>query len=497
MFRRTTSIVGHPRLVELFLWLVLVLKAELTFGGMPVAQPPDLLLVRQGVEAVEKGAYQQAVRILTQAVGQLTVSPVAVFYLAEAYMHLDQPGNAIPHYQRLVQSQPDAVQAHYGLASAYRELEQYPLAVESYQQAVNLSLGARLPNELPILKNRYSSTDILQDLGVAFSQLKQYQLAIQSFQRAISLDSGKPAPYYNLGLVYFKRGKLELAITSFQQAVDLEPNYADAYNGLGETYLKQSKLKLATQAFQQSANIDPDQLSPYYGLGQIYSKQGKHQQAVEAYQQVIRIQPDYSDAHYNLARTYLKLGLREKATEIMSYFEDLRRTDPLLRQAQLWVKQHPDDPRGYHNLGLVYEARRLYDRAIEFYQHALALSPDLAATCYNLGLVYSRLDQPTEAIDAYRRAIQLDGQLAIGHNNLALLLIATEPNQALKHAQQAVRLKPKNANYLDTLAEIYYHLKRYREAKQAVDQAVALDSEQTTYQKRQDKIQQAIAQSQK
>ncbi|MDP7279423.1 MAG: hypothetical protein QGG39_06015, partial [Candidatus Poribacteria bacterium] len=89
----------------MFLWLVLVLKAELTFGGMPVAQPPDLL-VRQGVEAVEKGAYQQAVRILTQAVGQLTVSPVAVFYLAEAYMHLDQPGNAIPHYQRLVQSQP-------------------------------------------------------------------------------------------------------------------------------------------------------------------------------------------------------------------------------------------------------------------------------------------------------------------------------------------------------------------------------------------------------
>ena len=162
MFRRTTSIVGHPRLVELFLWLVLVLvlKAELTFGGMPVAQPPDLLLVRQGVEAVEKGAYQQAVRILTQAVGQLTVSPVAVFYLAEAYMHLDQPGNAIPHYQRLVQSQPDAVQAHYGLASAYRELEQYPLAVESYQQAVNLSLGARLPNELPTLKNRYSYTAI-------------------------------------------------------------------------------------------------------------------------------------------------------------------------------------------------------------------------------------------------------------------------------------------------------------------------------------------------
>lgn len=496
MFRRTTSIVGHPRLVELFLWLVLVLQAELTSGGMPAAQPSDLL-IRQGIEAVEKGAYQQAIRILTQAVGRSTVSPVAVFYLAEAYIHLDQPGNAIPHYQRLIQSQPDAVQAHYGLAAAYRELEEYPLAVESYQQAIDLSLEARPPSELPILKKRYNPADILQDLGVAFSELKQYQSAIQSFQRAIRLDSGNPTPYYNLGLVYFKQGKLESAIISFQQAVDLEPNYADAYNGLGETYLKQSKLKLATQAFQRSANIDPDQLSPHYGLGQIYSKQGKHQQAVEAYQQVIQIQPDYSDAHYNLARTYLKLGLREKATEIMSYFEDLRRTDPLLRQAQLWVKQYPDDPRGYHNLGLVYEARRLYDQAIEFYQHALILSPDLAATCYNLGLVYSRLDRLREAIEAYRRAIQLDGQLAIGHNNLALLLIVTEPDQALKHAQQAVRLQPENANYLDTLGEIYYHLKRYREAKQAIDQAMALDPEQTIYQKRQDKIQQAIAQSQK
>jgi len=137
VFRRTTSIVDHPRLVELFLWLVLVLQAELTSGGMPAAQPSDLL-IRQGIEAVEKGAYQQAIRILTQAVGRSTASPVAVFYLAEAYIHLDQPGNAIPHYQRLIQSQPDAVQAHYGLAAAYRELEEYPLAVESYL--------SRLPN---------------------------------------------------------------------------------------------------------------------------------------------------------------------------------------------------------------------------------------------------------------------------------------------------------------------------------------------------------------
>ena len=48
----------------------------------------------------------------------------------------------------------------------------------------------------------------------------------------------------------------------------------------------------------------------------------------------------------------------------MAFFKILSQTDPLLEKAELWVKRHPDDARGYNNLGIVYLTRRRFDDAV-------------------------------------------------------------------------------------------------------------------------------------
>ena len=76
-----------------------------------------------------------------------------------------------------------------------------------------------------------------------------------------------------------------------------------------------------------------------------------------AFDSVIKIQGDNTAAHYQLAQVYIKRGEKKKAASTMAFFKVLRHTDPLLEKAQLWVKRHPDDARGYNNLGIVYLAR--------------------------------------------------------------------------------------------------------------------------------------------
>ena len=134
----------------------------------------------------------------------------------------------------------------------------------------------------------------------------------------------------------------------------------------------------------------------------------------------------------------------------------LRQTDPLLEKAEMWVKKHPDDARGYNNLGIVYLARRRFEDAVATYKQAISLDPDLATAHYNLGHAYHKHGKVDLAIAAYQQALATDTELAIAHNNIAVCYIELEVDldKALSHARTAVRLAPTEANYWDTLAQI-------------------------------------------
>ena len=98
---------------------------------------------------------------------------------------------------------------------------------------------------------------------------------------------------------------------------------------------------------------------------------------------------DHTEAHYQLAQIYVKRGEKEKAATAMTFFKVLRQTDPLLEKAEMWVKKHPDDARGYNNLGIVYLARRRFEDAVATYKHAISLDPDLANCTLQLGTCLS------------------------------------------------------------------------------------------------------------
>ena len=65
--------------------------------------------------------------------------------------------------------------------------------------------------------------------------------------------------------------------------------------------------------------------------------------AITAIERVIEIQVDNTEAHYQLAQAYIKQGEKERAAATMAFFKVLRQTDPLLQEAEMWVKRHPDD----------------------------------------------------------------------------------------------------------------------------------------------------------
>ena len=352
-------------------------------------------------------------------------------------------------------SDSSPVEKHYKDATAYHDLGEFEQAISEYRKAIALN-----PNS-PIIYNR---------LGVAYSELKQYDAALDAYQKALALSPMTAELHYNMGLVYLKQGDLPRALKAFKRATSINAEWEDAYTGLGEVYLKQGDLGQAAHAYRQATRLNPNgNPNAILGLGKTYVKQGRLDDAITAVEKAIEIQVDNTEAHYQLAQIYVKRGDRKKAASAMAFFKVLRQTDPLLQEAETWVKRHPEDARGYNNLGIVYLARRRSEDAVASYKRAISLAPDLATAHYNLGHTYHKQGKINLAIVAYQQALTIDTTLAIAHNNVAVCYIESEIDldKALSHARTAVRLAPTEANYWDTLAQVCTALGLESEAQHA------------------------------
>ena len=352
-------------------------------------------------------------------------------------------------------SDSSPAEKYYKSATAYHDLGEFEQAISEYRQAIALN-----PNS-PIIHNR---------LGVAYSELKQYDAALDAYQKALVLSPMTAEPHYNMGLVYLKQGDLPRAAEAFKRAVAIDAEWGDPYTGLGEVYLKQGDFGQAARAYKQATRLNPSgNPSAILGLGKTYVKQGRLDDAIIAIEKAIEIQVDNTEAHYQLAQIYIKRGEKKKAASAMVFFKVLRQTDPLLNEAEAWVKRHPNDARGYNNLGIVYLTRHRSEDAIASYKRAISLAPHLATAHYNLGHAYHKQGKMNLAIAAYQQALTIDTTLAIAHNNIAVCYMESgiDLAQALSHARTAVRLVPTDANYWDTLSQVCTALGLESEAQHA------------------------------
>ena len=66
-----------------------------------------------------------------------------------------------------------------------------------------------------------------------------------------------------------------------------------------------------------------------------------------------------------------------------------------------------------YNLGVAYTQAKLYDEAIEAYEKALKINPDMAEAYYNLGLIYENIEREYDkALTHYRKYLALTTDLS-------------------------------------------------------------------------------------
>jgi tetratricopeptide (TPR) repeat protein len=189
---------------------------------------------------------------------------------------------------------------------------------------------------------------------------------------------------------------------------------------------------------------------------------------------------------------------------------------------EMWKKaiaMDPEDPRVNNGMGMALTAADRPNEAIFYLKKATQANPNFLEAFYNLGTAEMREHQVEEAIDAWQNAVRIHPGFFQGHEGLgfayymqgkyreslaqlrlaldgepdrvsvltlAASLMATAADASLRNGPEAVTLaerakdltQAQDISVLDTLSASYAEAGRFDQAKDAVDQALALAEKQ-------------------
>ena len=283
---------------------------------------------------------------------------------------------AITHYRRALEIQPDHAGAHNNLGLALVRRGRIDEAISHYRRALAIN-----PEFAGAANN----------LGIVLASRGEVDEAIAHYRRALEIQPELAEAHNNLGRALASRGQVDEAIAHYRQALEIRPELAEAHNNLGRALAGRGKVDEAIAHYRQALEIKSDYADAHNNLGLALAARGQVDEAVEHYRRALEIQPDFAEAHNNLALAEAHRG----------------RFDEAIVHFQKTLEFMPDFADAHNNLGLALAHRGRIDEAMAKYRKVLGIEPKSAYTHANLGDALAGRGRLGEAVEHYQKAHDL------------------------------------------------------------------------------------------
>lgn len=237
----------------------------------------------------------------------------------------------------------EKMQEYKVLGISQMETGDYESAVDSFQKALDQSVGSIGAEEL----------DICYYKALALYKSGDTEGAIEAYIALVEYDSKNWEVYYLRGNVYLQEGQTEEALADYEQAVSLHENdtelCAHIYENLVHAGMEESGQKYLTILL----NIEPSDAEDYYYLGDIYYLNDDYDNAKTSLLQAQEL--GYDQALLLLGRIYAAEGDDEGAK---AAFES-------------YMEKYPDDAEALNELGQIALEAGEYENAVAYLEAAL------------------------------------------------------------------------------------------------------------------------------
>lgn len=236
-----------------------------------------------GVALANRGAYQDAIGYLSQAIKEADLPEhlhaVAFVARGKAFGAIGKTGDAITDFSAAIKLNPNNSEAYLELCNTYFEKNKLAEAVADCSMVVQLepmSWSERNARNQIYMQMRRDddaiadyaaaaaqypqSSDVLKSQAAALRSAGRFDDARKSAQKAHDLDRYWAGPYEELGMIDFAQGNFEGALENFKDALDSQRGVGrtDEYLYIGMTQFAMGHFSDAANSFK--AGIDPQYL---------------------------------------------------------------------------------------------------------------------------------------------------------------------------------------------------------------------------------------------
>lgn len=187
------------------------------------------------------------------------------------------------YFKQLIAKYPNDERAHNLLGNHYFGLQDWALAIDSYQKAIQIN---------PDFSQPYNQ------MGYAYRFLEHYTDAEKAFTKYIELIPDDPNPYDSYAELLMKIGKFDKSIENYQKALAVDTHFVASHIGIATDLNFEGKYKKAREQLmelQKMARNTGEQRAAHFATAVSYVDEGKLDKALEEIQKQYRIAENLND----------------------------------------------------------------------------------------------------------------------------------------------------------------------------------------------------------
>lgn len=239
---------------------------------------------------------------------------------------------------------------------------------------------------------------------------------------------------------------------------------AEVFYAIGDALTGEDSTEIGLVYLRIALYLKPDSPLAHIAVGEVFDKMERYQQAIEIYDQVPRTSAIWS-----------RVQIR-KAYDLNS----LEKTDAAKTLLEKLAETSRNSLRAYDALGSILRSRQRYGEAEHYYDRAIKLVTKPSARHWRLfyarGVSRERLKKWPGAEADLKMALKLNPDQHLVMNYLGYSWVDKGINlkKAMNLIRKAVKLKPDDGYFVDSLGWAYYRLGNYEKAAGYLERAVEL-----------------------
>ena len=335
-------------------------------------------------------------------------------------------------FSHIVAHNPEARNAHLNLGVALYKADRFDDGLTASRTA---------------LQQRPESADALANVGFGLVHFDRFAQAEPLLRRALELDPRNTAAHQSLGEAFRElgraareRGQLDIAAGHFRQASRLDPQDAEPLLELAFLLRSQQRHDEADAVFSRIRDFDPDDPETLHAIAESFRAEGHLDHAIANYHAAIRMDEEFAPAHAGLGLVLLQaqryaaaVDATERALElepelpdagslqvfIGRSWQELGDPSVALQWFERAVRIDALNPKALEPLAMAYFKERRYEEALSLYRTLEEIRPDSARARSNVGAALYHLGRLQEALQSFERALALDPDLEVARTSLA------------------------------------------------------------------------------